>query len=159
MDEGSGDSAREDEAEENQVISTNRWLVLAETDDGYGLWLRGAARSSPPFATFGQDAEGFTDASREFRRRTSQIWLNAQLVPLLSWNVVVGVIVWVVCDSIFALWNASRFTSTEIGSVPSLPFWVQGLGQVAYALWVGSLGVMVMLWLLRRSREDAAPVA
>jgi hypothetical protein len=45
-----------------------------------------------------------------------------------------------------------------IGDFPSysseFPQRVQTLAEVAYALWVGSLALMLMLWLWRRSRED-----
>jgi hypothetical protein len=139
---------------ELQVVSTSRWLVLAETRDGYGIWRRDDDRSGPPIAEFGEDAEGFASADREFRRRVRMIRLFATVPTVLSWCVAVGVCVWVLTGLYLTLWTMSLLPRSFEEQMGGPPTFVSAAGTMSYDIWVGALAVLIMLWLLRRTRED-----
>jgi hypothetical protein len=136
-----------------ETVTSNRWFTLAETQDGYGIWARDADRSQAPLARFGEDVDGFAAADAQFRTWTRRMRLFGQLPGILAWIVGVGVVLWIVSTIVNTVW-----VLVVIGDFPSysseFPQRVQTLAEVAYALWVGSLGLMLMLWLWRRSRED-----
>jgi hypothetical protein len=137
-----------------QVVAANRWFVLAETRDGYGIWRGEDDRTDPPLAEFGEDEEGFAEAEREYRRRTRAIRLFAIVPTYLAWAVVVGVTLWVVANVLISLWSLNLIRLETVAFDNDLFVWVQAIISVTYALWVGSLAILIMLWLLRRSRDD-----
>lgn len=158
MDPTDDDVQSEPESESDsvdlQVISTSRWLVLAETRDGYGIWRRDDDRSGPPIAGFGEDEEGFAGADREFRHRVRMIRLFATAPTVLSWCVSIGVSVWVLTGLYLTLWNMSLLPRSFTEAIGGAPTFVFAANTMSYDVWVGALAVLIMLWLLRRTRED-----
>jgi hypothetical protein len=152
------DEARPSDADgqiQLERVASNRWFVLAETEDGYGIWPRSAGKDSAPILEFDEDADGFVEADEEYRRRSRQMRLFTQLPGVLAWIVAIGVIQWFVLTAYVNIW--SLLTTQNVASSEFdywLPYQAQNLVQIAYALWLGALGLMVMLWLLRRSREE-----
>lgn len=143
MEAGAGD--------ELGVVSQGRWYVLAETEDGYGIWRSGQPRSDPALAEFAGDADGFADADREYRRLDHWMRVHHQLPRVLSWIVFVAAPIWVLATSIDTLWSYLATGTSGLGSGP--PVWVGVLAQFAQPLWEGALAVMLALWLLRRAQE------
>lgn len=135
------------------VVATNRWFVLAETPDGYGIWPLEADRTGPPIVEFGEDEEGFAAADIDFRRRTREIRLFGVAPTYLAWVVVVGVGLWVLTSVIAALWTLNVIRVGPRDSMTTFPDWVFGISNISYPLWVGALAILITLWLLRRSRE------
>ncbi len=144
----------ESDSVELQVVSTSRWLVLAETRDGYGIWRRDDDRSGLPIAEFGEDEEGFASADREFRHRVRMIRLFATVPTVLAWCVAVGVCVWVLTGLYLTLWTMSLLPRSFQEQVGGPPTFVSAASTMSYDIWVGALAVLIMLWLLRRARED-----
>ncbi len=146
-----------DDKPQPTAVESSRWFVLAETADGYELWQRDADPGDPPLAVFSGKDQGFEAADLEFHGRTRQMRLFVQVPAILAWVVAISVLLWfslVVFTEAWAV-NETRAGSTS-GTLPEL---VPAATQVAYSAWIGSLGVMVMLWLLRRSKEEAPPRA
>ena len=136
-----------------ETVTSNRWFTLAETEDGYGIWMRDADRVQAPLATFGEDVDGFAAADDQFRRWTRRMRLFGQLPGILAWAVAIGVVLWVVSTIVTTVWVFGAIGDFP-GPSSELPQRVQTISQVAYAVWVGALALMLMLWLWRRSRED-----
>ena len=137
--------------DEPGLVSRSRWYVLAETEDGYGIWRAGQPRSDPPVAAFAEDAEGFADADREYRRLNRWMRVHHQLPRALSWIVFIAAPVWVLATSIDTLWSYMATGGSRLGSGP--PAWVEVLAQFAQPVWEGALAVLLALWLLRRAQE------
>jgi hypothetical protein len=144
-----------DAADELGIVSKNRWYVLAETEEGYGLWVRQGWEDGAPFAMFGKDAEGFTKADGLLRKRTRQMRLFAQLPEILAWVVVIGAIAWVSALAVYVIaYTFDVFQHPQSSLVARIPIALGQLAQLAYAIWLAALGLMVTLWILRRVRED-----
>jgi hypothetical protein len=142
------------EIEGRESVSANRWHLLDLTEDGYGIWRREDPAGSAPIAVFDDDADGFTAANAEFRRRTRQMRLFSQFPEVLAWVVAVGVILWfltVLISTTTLFRNNLGGSSRAFGDLLE---WSEEFMQVAYALWLGALALMVMLWLLRRARDE-----
>ena len=82
------------------VVSQSRWYVLAETELGYGIWRVGQPRTEPPLRTFGEDADAFSDADREFRRRNRWMRTHVTLPKFLAGVVFVAILIWIVASAI-----------------------------------------------------------
>jgi hypothetical protein len=144
-----------DDLVELQVVSTSRWLVLAETHNGYGIWRRDDDRTGPPIVEFGEGEEDFNLADREFRRRVRAIRLFSALPTVLAWCVVVGVCIWVLTSLFITLWTLSLLPHSLQDQIDGPPTLVSAAVAVSYNVWVGSLAVLIMLWLLRDRRDPA----
>jgi hypothetical protein len=142
-----------DASDELGIVAKNRWYVLAETEQGYGLWVRKGWEDGAAFAVFGKDPEGFTQAYALLRKRTRQMRLFAQLPEMLAWVVAIGAIVWVGGSIAYAVVYL-RVIFGHPGLSARLPIFLEEFIRVAYSIWLGAIALMVMLWLLRRSRED-----
>ena len=136
------------------VVATNRWFVLGETPDGYGIWPLEADRTGPPIVEFGEDEQGFAAADTDLRRRTREIRLFAVAPTYLAWVIVVAVTLWVVSSLVTSLWSLNLFWIGPDAFEGEAFGWVQAISSMTYSLWVGALAILIMLWLLRRSRED-----
>jgi hypothetical protein len=139
---------RDDDAPE--LITWNRWYEL-RAHDGYGIWRRGAPPDARPLARFDEDEAGFDAAEREFRRRSKELRLFYQTPIVLAWVVGIGAVVYVVLLG----WQTAAYlalTNSQTGDGP--PFWVEAAAQFAYAVWLAALGVMAMLWLVRRAHQE-----
>ena len=136
------------------VVSANPWFVLAETPDGYGIWPLEADRTGPPIMEFGEDEQGFAAVDSDFRRRTRDIRLFGVVPTYLAWVIVVAVTLWVVSSVFTSLWSLNLIRLGPDGFEGDAFAWVQAISTVAYSFWVGALALLIMLWLLRRARED-----
>jgi hypothetical protein len=146
MDSNGGEA--DDEAP--QLITRNRWYEL-RADDGYGIWRRGAPPGGEPLARFEDDVAGLDAAEREYRRRSKEVLLFYQVPSVLAWVVGVGALVYVV---LLGWQTATYLALTDSLSGGGPPFWLQASAQFAYAVWLAALGVMAMLWLVRRARQE-----
>ena len=137
------------------VVSQSRWYVLAETELGYGIWRVGQPRTEPPLRTFGEDADAFSDADREFRRRNRWMRTHVTLPKFLAGVVFVAILIWIVASAIVngsyifaALGDPGGFFQRHLP-----PVWLRFVESLANNLWVGALVVLLTLFLLRRSSE------
>ena len=150
-----------EEPDSLETIAKNRWYVLAETEDGYGIWTRDTDLNDAPFANFGEDEAGYIAAADEFKRRTRQMRLFSQLPEILAKVVAVGVILWfvlIVLTSVMAAIDAFATRSSSESELVAFTTtrWFYEFTQVMYAMWLGALALMVALWLLRRARDEPA---
>lgn len=147
------DRANDHEAagDEWETITWNRWFELRAAD-GYGIWRRGAELDAEPIVRFNADEAGFEEAEHELRRRTRELRLFFQLPLLLSFVVAVGAVAYVMLTALQALWLIGVIGQDAADQTRAYDFGV--LAQLANALWLGSLGTMLALWLVRRAREE-----
>lgn len=142
-----------EERDASEAIARNRWFTLAVTDDGYAIWARSTDDARTPLAVFGGDDVGFADADERYRRWTRRMRLFAQLPIVLGWVVAIGVTLWFVSTTTNVIWTLGILGGSA-GSTTLPPEWIRDVISLTYALWVGALAIMVMLWLVRRSYED-----
>jgi len=64
------------------------------------------------------------------------------------------VCVWVLTGLYLTLWTMSLLPRSFEEQMGGPPTFVSAAGTMSYDIWVGALAVLIMLWLLRRTRED-----
>jgi hypothetical protein len=150
MDETSGEPV-----DEANVIARSRSYELVETSDGYAIW-RAGDPSGAPLAVFPGDDAGYAAADRDFRRRNRQVRTYVILPKVLAAVVFVFAPLWVVLKMTADGWDL--FVVLDGGSLGSGAAYrdVRFAEGVAYAVWLGSLAILLALFLLR-SVDPGAP--
>jgi hypothetical protein len=98
---------------------------------------------------------------RDLERRTydahvlDRLGGREKVIGILTASVVIGICVWIVSQIALYLFIYS-------GSLPSLSIegwvkWAQILSQVSYAVWLGALALLLLLWLRDRLVGSALP--
>jgi hypothetical protein len=136
------------------VLASNRWFIVGEDEEGYGIWSVADGGGDAPLRRFpltDQGSEAAFDAFTSMSRSRRQLPIRGALL----WMGVISGIVWVATNGYVALSLTSGSGSSFGQGFDSRLFgWLNQISQTAYPTFVVSAGLYVMLWLWSR---DPAP--
>ena len=129
-----------------EVLASNRWFIVGQDDEGYGVWSVAGERDEPlrRFPSTDEGSEGAFDAFRSMSRTRRGGPLSYTLFGLA----VISGAVWVSANGYLAIGAAfDDFT----GSVSDQAVYrrLLQISQTAYPVFLVSSGTFVMLWLMR----------
>ena len=129
-----------------EVLASNRWLIVGQDDEGYGVWSVADERDEPlrRFPSTDEGSEGAFDAFRSMSRARRGGPLSFTLFALA----VISGAVWVFTNGYLAIGAAVDDFSSSIGD-QAVYRWLLQISQTAYPVFLVSSGTFVMLWLMR----------
>ncbi|MEX2458983.1 MAG: hypothetical protein WD770_08365 [Actinomycetota bacterium] len=137
---------------EFEVIEQNRRYMLGATGDFYGVWDKEGPEG--PLQRFPAEDDGYAQAELLFRqltridRKEREAWRG-----WLGWSVGLGIAVWVGLGVVSFVYYVAEW---------QLPFsdWLFAIGVVAFRVWVGGLGALLLIALYRpRTGKSGRPRA
>lgn len=81
---------------------------------------------------------------------------RSKVIRILTWAVLVGVVVWIASDAVYfvAFFGIIRSTAPNLTNWLT---WVQILNRISYDVWLGSLALLLLIWLTERLSSKTPP--
>ena len=129
------------------VLASNRWFIVGEDEEGYGIWSV-SDEGDVPLRRFPSTDEGSESVFDEFASMSSAR-RRSPLRGALLWMAGLSGLIWVLSNGYVSIQAAlgSAFTS---GSGEAVFRWLGQISATAYPVFVVSAGLYVMLWLSSR---------
>lgn len=135
-----------------EIIESNRWLILAQDDAGYGIWPVDST-DDEPLRRFPSTDEGAEASYEAFGLLTTN--RRGSLLPrvLLIAAFVVGV-AWVL-SSLYIAIDTIRTPDASSDGEQTVLRWAYTISQTGFPAFLVLSGSFVMLWLYRREQATS----
>ena len=132
-----------------KVLASNRWFIVGEDDEGYGIWSV-TDEGDAPLRRFPPTDEGSEEAFDEFTSM-SRARRRSPLQGALLWAAAISGLIWVLSNGYVAIALALDIGSGFGGGLDSALYeWLSQISQTAYPVFAVSAGLYVLLWLSSR---------
>jgi hypothetical protein len=132
-----------------EVIESNRWLIFARDEDGYGIWPVDSA-DDEPLRRFPDTDEG-AEVGYEVFGALSKTRKGSPLLSVLLFSAVAVGVVWVVANAYIAVQSVGFADGPSDGG-EALMQWAYAISQTGFPAFLVLAGSFIMVWMTRRDR-------